>query len=293
MPRNVSLPFLFFCLFVPSLLCSQRLEFRLIPFEKDGLWGYVNSKKEVIIEPQFEAAFPTYNSCGRVKNKGKFGFIDNQGNWIVKPKFSHAEDFSWGIAQVRKGKKQYYIKTNGKKNKQIVGHCGRHSGCLLKMRSPNYQLFKANNGKWGVTFQKLERDEDRKLIKIPDTLHAQFDTIVHVGHGLIYFQKENKIAFSYTYNFDRGAKNVLDKLDFKYDEIKAFPCENCCEGNRNLIAVRSGALWGVNQMYHELTTVFEPQYLNITPFLGYFSLVEYAPNKWGYIDSYGNEYFNF
>lgn len=278
--------------FITFSLTAQRIEFMLIPFEKDGLWGYVNAKKEVVVKPQFEAAFPTHNSRGRVKKKGKYGFIDNEGNWIVKPKFTHAEDFSHGIAAVRKKKKEYYLKTNGKKNKDIVGYCGTHY-CIYPRMRKEYSLVQGENGKWGLAIQKAMRDENQKLYYLPDTIAPQFDTIVPVGHQILYLRKGNKIALVHDGHFGAGSAIVVKELKFDYNEVITFLCESCCTGRSEYIALRKENLWGFGRVYGEVEELTEFKYLSITPLERKFSLVEYTPNKWGYIDSYGNEYFNF
>lgn len=68
------------------LLCASAAEARLpelIPFRKGNLWGYSDSTKEIIIEPQYEHA--EFFEFGRavVKKNGKFGVIDTHGKTIV------------------------------------------------------------------------------------------------------------------------------------------------------------------------------------------------------------------
>lgn len=50
----------------------------------------------------------------RIIERGKFGFIDNKSNVIIKPEFSYAYDFSEGLAVARKEKKYGYIDKIGK-----------------------------------------------------------------------------------------------------------------------------------------------------------------------------------
>lgn len=52
---------------IATNLFSQRKDLLLIPFELDGLWGYMNYEKKVILEPQFEEAYITNDLLGRIK----------------------------------------------------------------------------------------------------------------------------------------------------------------------------------------------------------------------------------
>lgn len=64
------------------------------------------------------------------QKNNKFGFIDKQGEWIIKPQFDAADEFSEGLAAVRKKNTVFYIDKNGtrafKRNLGCVdeGCCG-------------------------------------------------------------------------------------------------------------------------------------------------------------------------
>ncbi|MEJ1933162.1 WG repeat-containing protein, partial [Nostoc sp. NIES-2111] len=45
---------------------------------------------------------------------GKWGFINRQGNIVIKPQFDEVSNFSFGLARVRIGKKYGYIDKYGK-----------------------------------------------------------------------------------------------------------------------------------------------------------------------------------
>lgn len=47
-------------------------------------------------------------------DNGRWGFVDEDGDWVIKPKFSDAEDFSDGFAAVKLDGKWGYIKSDGK-----------------------------------------------------------------------------------------------------------------------------------------------------------------------------------
>ena len=50
----------------------------------------------------------------RIKQKkGKYGFVDESGKWVIKPKFDEAGDFIEGFAAVALAGKYGYIKPDG------------------------------------------------------------------------------------------------------------------------------------------------------------------------------------
>lgn len=76
----------------------------LYPIERNGKWGYINRRGQVVVEPQFDYAWEFSERIGRISLKAKKGFIDKAGRIIAKPEFDNAQDFSEGFAAVQKGK---------------------------------------------------------------------------------------------------------------------------------------------------------------------------------------------
>ena len=91
-----------------SLVCAcNQSDLTLI--EQNGKWGYINSKKKVVIPPKFDDAYDFLQGLARVKMDNKYGFIDKTGKVIIKPQFDWASDFSDGVAHVFAEGKQNYI----------------------------------------------------------------------------------------------------------------------------------------------------------------------------------------
>lgn len=59
----------------------------LIPYRKGELWGYCDSTKKIVIEPQWEYA--TVFSCGRaiVEDHELYGIINEKGEYTLRPKY--------------------------------------------------------------------------------------------------------------------------------------------------------------------------------------------------------------
>lgn len=87
----------------------------LIPFMKNDRAGYLNAKGEVVIQPQFHAAYAFSEGLARVNKDGLCGFIDKSGEWVIRPRFQYANDFSDGLAGVPLGEAGWgFIDRDGK-----------------------------------------------------------------------------------------------------------------------------------------------------------------------------------
>ena len=85
----------------------------LVAVQKDGKWGYINTKGEQIIEYKFDYAWGFNEGFARVQKDGKWGYINTKGEQIIECKFDDACDFSEGFARVKKDGKWGYINTKG------------------------------------------------------------------------------------------------------------------------------------------------------------------------------------
>lgn len=98
----------------PTHYATGELD-ELIPFQKDGMAGYLNAKGEVVIEPIFQSASAFYDGLACVCQKGLFGYIDKRGTWVIPPSFQYANDFSSGLAGVSIGETGWgFIDRTGK-----------------------------------------------------------------------------------------------------------------------------------------------------------------------------------
>lgn len=107
-----------------GVLVEESYPNALYPIRVNGKWGYMNNKKEIVIECKFEKADDFNESFaiveGRVPDKGEhatealIGFIDEKGMMITDFKYDRALPFLDGMALVMKGAKYGYIDKTGK-----------------------------------------------------------------------------------------------------------------------------------------------------------------------------------
>lgn len=72
----------------------------LTPVEKNGKWGYVNSKGNFVIPAKFESAKPFSEGLAAVELNKRFGYIGPDGSFVIPPRYIYAGPFSSGFAWV-------------------------------------------------------------------------------------------------------------------------------------------------------------------------------------------------
>lgn len=94
----------------------------LILAHRGGKWGFIDQSGKVGISFRFSAANQFHEGLASVVVKGKIGYIDKFGNWIIKPSFDtmeHAADwvrlpnFSEGLGVYRHAERYGYIDKKG------------------------------------------------------------------------------------------------------------------------------------------------------------------------------------
>ncbi|MEP7321096.1 MAG: WG repeat-containing protein [Saprospiraceae bacterium] len=82
---------------------------------KKGLWGYIDTQGEWILEPLFRGTWSFKDGRGRIKVlDGNFGFVDSTGSLVVDTIWDWAEDYHEGIAMVKKNNRYQFINQHGK-----------------------------------------------------------------------------------------------------------------------------------------------------------------------------------
>lgn len=69
--------------------------------EKNGKIGFIDMNGEEVIKCKYDAIYPFENGKAKVELNGKYGFINEQGEEIIEPKFDYIGPFKNGRAIVR------------------------------------------------------------------------------------------------------------------------------------------------------------------------------------------------
>lgn len=81
--------------------------------EKNNAWGYLDENGEVMVEPKYERACGFREGLASVQRNGKWGWINQRGEEVIKPLYDNAGVFNNGIAIAQIGGKWGWIDTKG------------------------------------------------------------------------------------------------------------------------------------------------------------------------------------
>ena len=73
----------------------------LLPVLLDGKWGYIDTTGTLVVQPQFNRAFPFSERLALVEADSGFGYIKADGNYSISPRFEDAWHFVDGRAPVQ------------------------------------------------------------------------------------------------------------------------------------------------------------------------------------------------
>lgn len=250
----------------------------LIPYRKGALWGYAGADGRLIVEPRFEEAGLLRHGRGRVRLKGKYGFINEFGSIIIQPKYDTATEFG-EFAIVTRRKKKMYIDRYGRvvKNPQEFAVCGGD----ISVSRPVFTYTK--DGKVGLaTRERIVYDSLlRKKVFRYDTLPGLYDDVRMSVHGYIALRLNDKWALA-----DPGGRLVLP---FEYDRIEFNPAAHpgdelscysrICQNRRWGLLDAKGAV-AVTPAY-EKVQFCDQQVFWVKPF----------GRSGGYIDRHGRAFF--
>lgn len=82
--------------------------------QRNGKYGYINSKGEEVIATRFEKARDFSENLAAVKQDELWGFINPEGKVVVQPQFDGVSDFQEGAAAVMSSNSNGYITPDGK-----------------------------------------------------------------------------------------------------------------------------------------------------------------------------------
>lgn len=85
----------------------------LAPVKENNRWGYIDIDANYVIRPKFEVANDFSENLAAVRVNGEWGYIDGKGDFVVPPKFQDAYSFVGGLARVRLSNMWGYINTAG------------------------------------------------------------------------------------------------------------------------------------------------------------------------------------
>ncbi len=297
-------------IFIPNLLIfGQEGEKILMPYHKNGKWGYVNDQKEIVVGPIYDEAglFSIYlgkpNSIyARVKKGEKYGVLNELGELVLPIEYDSIENYSLpttngGIGIVYKDDQRYFFDQYGKIKEEgpvdLILECkdGMFDHCVKIRR---VEIPEDEGGTLNYQFSCIEKTEGKGQTGLKlDTLKLEVDSIIHIGGSKLIYGKRSKISFCDILGEDEKEKNICS--GFIYDEVRLF---NCKEIGTNvyepIAAVKEKNKWGLikfsthylkqlNMSLDRGQIVIEPKYERIIKRIDNIFLVEFDQGEYGYV----------
>lgn len=237
----------------------------LIPVYDGKKWGYIDRDGNYVIKPQFQSVTWFSDGMAQVVNyDGKVGFIDKSGSYVINPKYNQATIFHEGLAfVVSEGNYPVCIDKKGKTVFELRD--AEFVCCFQEGLAPYCVISKDAKDtipvKWGFV------DKTGKTAITPQYVNVrQF----YEGLAACCQKKKDKTKWGF---MDKEGKMVIEP---QFDTVMDF--------SDGLAAIQLGDKWGfIDKEGHYAIT---PQYQFVTSFHnGKASF--FKDRKWGILDKKG------
>jgi len=208
---------------------EKMLEFHngLAVFNRDGKFGFINEAEEAVIRPIYDAAGRFSEGLARVRNDGKWGYINTNGELIIDFQFDLASNFEEGTARVRKYDVSYTINQ--------FNTCLSNCEMLKKKR-----IIAEAASKYQDTGEKVVEG------KLAVMKNDKWGFINELGEIIINFK------FDAVENFDNGEAKVVYNGKMQTIDHRGVCLENCGGNDLSFQAIE-----GKNTLRDFRITVFE------------------------------------
>src|ERR1700752_1276347 len=114
--------------------------------KQGGKFGYVNQFGKVVIPVQYESAEDFHDGYAAVKINGKWGFINIKNEIVIQPKYKHVFKFSEGMAGFQENGFYGFINEKG----EVIIKPEYDRICYFH----DNKVWVLQNGKWGCINKK-------------------------------------------------------------------------------------------------------------------------------------------
>jgi hypothetical protein len=94
---------------IPAFVYAETI----MPIGFKGKWGFVSESGNIVVKPQYEETWELEDGLAIIKKSGKYGYVDKKGKVVLEPKYEDVFCFSEGLAGVVVNKKIGFIDKKG------------------------------------------------------------------------------------------------------------------------------------------------------------------------------------
>lgn len=247
-------------------------EIKLSRVNKNGKFGFINIKNEIIIPLIYEEVGSFQDFRARISHNGKYGFINIENDTIIPCIYDKASHFKHETAKVELKGVKFHINNKGEK---VIG------------RSVPCREIQCNKIDFNIISEIYHKNKKVGLISgyrkydgpILDSLEAKFQYLNQSDSKTFIAKLDNKYGI----------------IDLKYNVIQPFIYDAIYMDKEDELCLLQYITLRKNSRYGFATPqgkqISETKYYKVNSMsLGY-TLVWYTKRKWGYIDHSGREYF--
>ena len=99
----------------------------LLKYEKEKKLGFIDTNGNVVIKPQFDDVSEFSEGLAAVKLKNKWGFINKSGELVIECKYEEVNDFKEGLAPIKLSDQWGFIDKTGK---TVIKAQYHHASCF-------------------------------------------------------------------------------------------------------------------------------------------------------------------
>lgn len=181
--------------------------------ERNGKFGFVDENGNEIIPPKYEWVGQFNEGVVRVFNSGKAGYIEKQGKVIIPEKYDDAWEFSEGVAKVM------LTKTIDEKLVAKYGYVNKEGAEIIAAEYDDAQSFHEG-------LAAVRKGEKWGYINMSGSIVIPFD-----------FDHANSFIDGFAMvSFEENNPFFIDKQGNKYDNIKGY--------QEGVAAVKKEGKWG-------------------------------------------------
>lgn len=282
--------FVICCVCFISLSCSNqesKINFELIPVKSGEKWGYINTKGEYKINPQFQDAQFFRDGLAKVLSvDGKVGYISEDGKYVIPAKYKSGTPFQEGLA--------------------FVVSDGGYPTCIDKSGETKFQLKQAKYAFWFSEGLAMFQTSDEKFGFVDESgkviINPQFEYArpFHEGYAAIcqnkkwgFIDKSGKIVinpqFEGVMDFRKGKAAFYNGKQCGFIDTKGSYAINpqfdyTMSFSEGIASVYSGKLFGY--VGEDGKIIINPQFEEAMSFKSNLALIK-QNDKYGYINKEG------